>query len=84
MIDAEGFFVRRHHTQVTLRFDAIRKLELEAFNGQNVLTGLETSRLGQDEAGGLHVAMPSSYGMEAELKWAKATVVDVQPITPRA
>lgn len=79
-VDAEGFLVRRHHTQVTLRFDGIAALRLEGFNGQNVIARLEMTK----DPAGLHVTMSSSYGVEADFKCAKATIVDVGPFAPQA
>lgn len=83
-VDANGFFMLRNHTEVTLRFDGVGELKLEAFNRQNVLAGLVISRLGQPGGVRFRVSMPSSYGMEAEFECARASVVDVRAFTPPA
>jgi hypothetical protein len=80
-VDAKGFFVRRHHTEVTLRFDGIVELNLREFNRQNVLAGLEIAQVGQSGIARFRVSMPSSYGMEAEFECARASVADVRPFT---
>lgn len=79
-VDADGFYVQRNHTEVTLRFDDIKDLKLEAFNRQNVLAGLAVSRFDRDGRARLRVAMPSSFGMEAGFECARATVVHVRPM----
>lgn len=79
-VDVDGFYVQRSHTEVTLRFDDIKELKLEAFNRQNVLAGLTVSRFDRDGRARLRVAMPSSFGMDASFECARATVVHVRPM----
>ena len=79
-MDADGFYVQCNHTEVTLRFDDIKDLKLEAFNRQNVLAGLTVSRFDRDGRARLRVAMPSSFGMAASFECARATVVRVRPM----
>lgn len=78
-VDAKGFFVSRHHTEVTLRFDGIAELKLRDFNRQNVLAGLEIAQVDQPGSARFRVSMPSSYGMEAEFECERASVADVRP-----
>jgi hypothetical protein len=83
-VDPTGCYVRQHHTEVTLRFDGIDELKLEAFNTQNVLAGLEISEIEQPGGSRFRVSMASLYGMAAEFECVRATVADVQPFTPPA
>ena len=79
-VDSRGYFVLRHHTEVTLRFTEVAIARLQWFNHQNVLWSLEVSGLDADEGGKrLHIEMPSSYGMEAEFDCKRAIVANVRP-----
>jgi hypothetical protein len=83
-VDAKGFYVLRHHTEVTLRFDGVSGLRLEAFNRQNVLSSLEIQRIARPGSDGQHfrVSMPSSYGLEADFECGRAIVAEVRPFNP--
>src|SRR5262249_32446490 len=82
--DPSGAYVLQHHTEVTLRFDGVEGLRLEAFNHQSVLSGLKISRVEQprNEGPRFRVSMPSSYGMEAQFECAKAQGAVVHPSIP--
>ena len=83
-VDAKGVWVRRHHTEVTLRFDRIDDLKLEEFNHQNVIRDLEIAPIEREGGRVLRVTMHSSYGMAATFDCARARVIDVRPFTPAA
>jgi hypothetical protein len=85
-VDPAGFYVLKHHTLVTLRFEDILLENLKWFNNQNVLWDLEIIPVDPDanEGRGLRVEMPSSHGLEAAFLCRRAVVDAVEPFTPKA
>jgi Immunity protein 50 len=83
-VDARGFFVLRHHTLVTLRFDDIAELDLHGFNHQNVLWDLKLERLSELESAREQwsVALPTSHGVSARFVCARISVIAARPHEP--
>jgi len=75
-VDAAGYYVRKNHTLVTLRFTEVAIGELHSFNAQNALFDLKISTLepGQHEGRGILVEMSSSYGLGGTFECARAIV----------
>lgn len=83
-VDQRGYFVLRHHTLVTLRFDGLVGLDLHWFDTQNVIAGLTIEKVAEPEQPGLiwHVELDSSVGMEATFDCSAITVADARPFEP--
>jgi hypothetical protein len=83
-VDERGYFVLRHHTLATLRFDALAALHLRWFGTQNVIAGLTIEEVREPEEPMLvwHIELDSSVGMEATFDCAVVTVADARPFEP--
>lgn len=83
--DPEGYYVLKNHTLVTLRFSGLSVLQIEDFNGQNVLSDLEIDTIDSAENEGrlIGVTMPGLYGMGASFECTACEVIDVQPYEAR-
>ena len=80
-VDQRGYFVLRHHTLATLRFDGLVGLDLHWFDTQNVIAGLTIEKVHEPEQPELiwRVELDSSVGLEASFDCAAITVTDAQP-----
>jgi hypothetical protein len=78
-----GYFVLRHHTLATIRFDGLSALDMRRFTTQNVIAGLNVEEVSEPEDPSLvwRVELDSSVGMEASFDCAAITVTKAQPVT---
>jgi len=79
-VDARGFYVLRHHTLATLRFDGIDELDLDGFNGQNVISELEIEATADQNR--LAVVLDTSSGLAASFTCSSGSVVRAEPFDP--
>jgi len=80
-VDAKGYFVLRHHTRSTLRFDDVTDFKMENFNHQNAIFGLFIN-----EQEGVNGKLPSfsvlfdpANGMDAQFKCMRIEVLAAVP-----
>jgi hypothetical protein len=85
-VDAAGFFVLRHHTEVTFRFTGVSLEGMAGINEQNVLEDLVITELDPAANRGRcwRVELVPSYGLGATLECKTAVVIDVRPFTNAA
>lgn len=76
-IDVEGYLVRSRHAVVTFRFEQVTALNLQGFNTQNVIAGLDLS----DTEKGCLLRLYPSYGMAGEIVAEKISV-EITPGKP--
>jgi len=83
-VDPKGYYILKHHTEVSLRFTEVVLSRCQWFNHQNVLSSLEVDEIDPSGNDGrrFRVAMPSSYGLEAEFDCKRAIVSRVRPFEP--
>ena len=81
-VDDRGYFVCKNHSTVVLRFGGIDELELDGFNHQNALSGLEIATSGPE--GLFEVHFDPAYGMESRFNCRTIEVVSVTPGIPPA
>ncbi|HKG14518.1 MAG TPA: Imm50 family immunity protein [Pyrinomonadaceae bacterium] len=79
--DESGRYVLKNHTLVTFRFTDVVMVEVNGFNGQNVLALLDIVEVepGENEGCRFEVRMPSVYGCEAHFGCREVMVVDAVP-----
>jgi hypothetical protein len=77
-VDAKGYFVCDRHVAVTFEFKDVTHLELEDFNHQNAIYGLELSRT---EGGGFRVEIEPAYGLAGAIE-ALGLRIEIQPGVP--
>lgn len=73
-VDDEGYYGLRKHAVVTFLLDGILDLELSGFSHQNVIFGLEISRVD----GGFRLELDPCYGLAGNLTAAKLRI-QIQP-----
>ena len=80
-VGADGCHVLRHHVLVHFRFFDVVELQLEAFNHQNVLYGLEITNLHERQLENFKfgVRFEPSYGVDASFQCRSVEVVAVVP-----
>ena len=83
-VSPTGHYVLRYHTLVRLRFRGVVELELEGFNGQNALMGINITDIAARQLEGLkyEVVCVSAYGVGARFLCRGAEVVHVQAWNP--
>ena len=79
-VDDQGFFVCENHSTVTLRFVGISDLDLDGFNHQNVLSGLEITHLEAEAS--FEVRFDPTYGVGSHFKCQLIEVVSITPGIP--
>ncbi|MGY0613493.1 Imm50 family immunity protein, partial [Luteimonas sp. A501] len=79
-VDARGHFVCENHSVVALRFDGVADLELDGFNHQNALSGLQITY--QDDETSFEVHLDPAYGVEAQFRCRVIEVVSLVPGIP--
>jgi hypothetical protein len=82
----QGFYALRKHTLATLAFHGIDDLQLEGFNHQNVLFGLQLEDVSQRQLEALkwQVSFDSSFGVHSTLMCETIEVVRAVPYEPPA
>jgi hypothetical protein len=83
-IDAQGYYVLRHHTLVTLRFHDVLDLKINGFTSQNVIFGLSIAP--EERAEGpwktvFAVEFEPVAEFEAVFKCSRIEVLDAIPWT---
>jgi len=80
-VDADGYYVLRHHVLVHLRFLDVMELRLDGFNYQNALMGLTFTDLRdrQMERVRWAVHFNSAFGVDASFQCYAIEVVSVVP-----
>jgi hypothetical protein len=81
-VSASGSYVCRHHCVVTMRFAGIEDLELDGFNHQNALMGLNISGTFSDTKAGLEVSFENAFGLDATFSCRSIEVVNVESLIP--
>jgi hypothetical protein len=83
-VDARGFYVLRHHTLVTLRFDGVAENRMAYFNNQNALSELAIIDVPERQSEGIRyeVTFSGSFGIEASFLCRDAEVVAARPWNP--
>jgi hypothetical protein len=77
-VDEAGHYITQDHGIVTFGFEQIRELQLNSFNEQNVIFGLEISR---ESDGAIRLDIEGCYGLEGSVI-ANVVRVSVKPGTP--
>jgi hypothetical protein len=80
-IDAQGRYVLRHHTLVSLRFDGVQDLELNSFNNQNAVSGIAFTEIGSPALPepSYEIVFEGAHGVEATFRCREVMVVSVRP-----
>jgi hypothetical protein len=80
-IDVDGFYVRRNHTLVSLRFDGVQDLELNNFNSQNALSGIVFNEIGSPAfpEPSYQIVLDGVHGVSASFRCREVMVVGVHP-----
>jgi hypothetical protein len=80
-IDAQGYYVLRHHTLVSFRFDGVQDLQLSHFNNQNALAGLDFNKIGSSALPEpfWEVVFAGVHGVDATFRCREVIVVGVGP-----
>lgn len=83
-VNADGFYVLKNHTLVTLRFSNVALDYIDDFNHQNVIYELHLTSIEPESPGGRTIAvrMETSFGLDAEFECASCKVMDLQPYEP--
>ena len=85
-VDDAGFYVRRHHRMVTLRFGNIADEQVCWFNQQNALMGIAISTAREapkeDDRRRWHVHFAGSFGCDVDLLCDRIAVTSVEPFLP--
>lgn len=83
-VNAQGGYVLRHHTLVTLRFLQVDNFNADGFNHQNVLWGLEITDVSERQLENIRfqVRFPSSYGLEMAFICKAIMVVATDAYSP--
>ncbi len=80
-VNADGYFVLRHHTLTTLRFHEVDEFEMDGFNHQNAILRLSITQK-QRAKGPLpvfEVQSDSAFGMGASFTCVRVEVIDAVP-----
>jgi Immunity protein 50 len=82
-VDAQGYYVLRNHTLVTLMFSDIEELDLRHFNHQNVLSGLAIKKAnsGPGNSKTFRVWLESSFGLAGTFTCKRIEVLEAVPCT---
>jgi len=75
----EGHFEQQLHSLILFRCDRVAANNLEGFNHQNVLDGLNFAADGDS----VRISFPSIYGVGGFIDCARVRVLDVKVATPR-
>ena len=80
-IDAQGRYVLRHHTLVSLRFDGVQDLELNDFNNQNALSEIAFNEIGSQAfpEPSYEIVFAGVHGISASFRCREVMVAGVQP-----
>ena len=69
-LDAKGYYVLTKHVVVEFTFEGIRGLNLNGFNHQNVIFGLDIEKT----ESGFRVNLEGCYGMEGSIEADKISL----------
>jgi hypothetical protein len=85
-VTEQGFYAQRKHTLATFAFRGIDELQLDGFNHQNVLFGLELEDISDRQLEVLkwRVSFDSSFGLAATFMCEEIEVVRAVPFDPSA
>jgi hypothetical protein len=80
-IDSQGFYVLRHHTLVSFRFDSVQDLELNNFNNQNALSELLFDKISSPAFPdpSHEIVFDGVHGVWARFRCREVMVVGVKP-----
>jgi immunity protein 50 of polymorphic toxin system len=83
-VDATGSYILGNHTLVTFRFTQIVMVEINEFNGQNVIALLDIVEVEPEKNEGcrFQVRFPSLYGCDASFSCREVIVMDAKPFEP--
>jgi Immunity protein 50 len=76
-IDGSGYFILRKHVLVTFLIEEILSLDLTDFNQQNVIFGLDLSRIDD----GFQLRLDPCYGVSGTIA-ARKISVEYEPMPP--
>lgn len=76
-IAPDGYYEKTTYSLIRFRCDRVTSNQVEDFNHQNVLDGLEFTQID----GGVSVRLPSIYGVGGSLSCSRVRVVEVLPAT---
>jgi len=76
-VNSQGFFICAKHVIVTFVFDGVTGLQLNDFNAQNVIAGLQL----RQTAEGYELALEPCYGMEGTIT-ANHVHLELEPGIP--
>jgi len=82
-VDQRGHYKIVKHTRVTLRCEDATDVQLEGFNGQNVLSSLSIVEEGLNSERTYVVTFGGCFGIEGFLRCQRVVVVDAIPWTPK-
>ncbi len=74
-VDAKGYFVLRNHALVTLRFDGLSDVQMDAFGSGNILFGLQMSLCSAPDS--FHVELDSVMDRSGTFSARSGEVVSV-------
>ena len=80
-VNPEGFLVLRHHTLTRLRFYDVDDFQMQGFNHQNAIMGLDLRSEQRTEGPSPYFAVEvePAFGMEASFTCLRIEVVDAAP-----
>jgi len=80
-VDHRGYYVLTNHTLVTMRFEEVDDLKLEGFNHQNVIFGIQISRVERDEepSAPFAVDFDSIFGVGATFTCRRVEIISAEP-----
>lgn len=78
----DGRFNCVNHSLVTLEFEDVTELELEAFGRQNVLDELDLEEVDSPAGRQIQVELPSNNGLGGSFRCRSLAVLDVVPFEP--
>lgn len=80
-IDKKGFFVLKNHTLATVRFNDVANLQLDCFNHQNAILGLEISKAENQKSvlNNFKVYFDPATGVSIEFLCSSIEVLEVEP-----
>lgn len=79
-VDSNGYFVLRNHALVSFRFEGLFEVNMDTFDSDNILFGIEFFPIGDGSS--FRVALDSVMDKSGSFSARKGEVVSMVPCTP--
>lgn len=78
-VDPHGYYVTRNHNLVSMMFSDISELELQGFNGGNIILDLAIESIAntEDPSNLMNVQLDTSYGLWGSFRCKRIEVLEV-------